>query len=76
MTDFKELGRINREKIIDYLATVGTWATVKRIQEGTRIPDNGTVYTHCHNLTREGVLIESKIEIMGKMIFVYMVNLR
>jgi hypothetical protein len=74
MKDFKELGRINREKIIDYLATVGTWATVKTIREGTRIPDNGTVYCHCHNLTREEVLIESKVEIMGKMTFVYMVN--
>jgi predicted ArsR family transcriptional regulator len=72
MNHFKYLGQENREKIVDYLQSV-PWADVKTITLNVAI-NRESVYSHCHNLVREGILDQHRIEIMGRMTMIFSIS--
>jgi predicted transcriptional regulator len=74
MKDCFAIGQLNRLKIINYLASVEYWETVKSITEATKFNDKTTVYCHCNNLVREGILKSDQIEINGRLTWVYRIN--
>lgn len=74
MKNCREIGRQNRLKIINYLASVEYWADVKSISQATNTPCKTAVYCHCNNMVREEILESDRIEIEGRLTWVYRIS--
>lgn len=74
MKDCFAVGRRNKQNIINHLELVGGWATVAEIATGTETCNLTSIYCHCNNLVLAEVLERDRIEINGRLTFVYRLN--